>query len=483
MSSKAIANALQLDRIQPGCYYLQVPAVGLRMLCGSPPDAIKHLRVQGFVSEQNLSGVICETGPNALLLGEQLIQAGEVANLAEFPVLHMLYKQGLGIPGHPAQKKFGRPRLVGASNALAAQAEYIKRGNYGLYLESEYDELQLPVAEKQLYLEMKRQFAYGRFAETGDLMDLVAFDQETLELAPGLILTRLGGNRFVVDFQGQRAELDLSLKRGERFAPSYRLPKVALPQARFAVVHVGNGDGWDPDRPCMGSLILYKNRKFLMDAGPFVAENIKALGLSAKDLEGVLVTHVHDDHFGGFFSLLKRNPELKIVATPRIFLSLLKKYAALTGTAESRLRAKLQFEPLIPGAWNRLKGLEVKALPSAHPIDTTLFLVRAKGPEGYRTYGHLTDIASRKVLEDFARSAPNPKAFEKFKDALLESYDQPLDLKKVDVGGGFVHGEPQDFAQDGSATLLFSHTSQPLDPAQIPFASQPEFGDAHILIP
>lgn len=483
MNSNPIHHgAIRLDRIQPGSYYLQVPEAGLRLLAGTPPDSIKHLRALGFVGEQTLDGVVCETGPNAILLGEKLAQKGEVANLSEFPVLHMLYKQGLGIPGHPGQKRFGRPKMIGAAKDLAAQAEYIKRGNYGLYRAEEYDALQLPAEEGKLYLDLKRQFAYGRFLETGDLMALLVLEK-ALDLGGGVSLERLGENRFAVAYGEERVELDLNLQKGESFQPSYQLPKFKLPQAKFAVVHLGDGDGWDHLRPCLSSLLVYKNRYYLIDAGPFVWRNLKAFGLAPKDIEGMFLTHVHDDHFGGFYALLKKHPELKVFATPRIFLSLLKKYAALTGQQEGRLRAKIAFEPLIPGKWNRVGGLEAKALPSAHPIDTTLFVFRAKGPEGYKTYGHLTDIANRKVLDTFAQAVPDQEAFASFHRALIEIYDEPLDLKRVDVGGGFVHGEAEDFAQDRSGELLLSHTSEPLDPTTYPFGTQPEFGGHHLLIP
>jgi hemerythrin len=60
-----------------------------------------------------------------------MIQNGHLCNLAEFPILQMLYRQGMLMPNHP--NNTGRkPKLIGTPEQLAAQLRYIHRGNYGL---------------------------------------------------------------------------------------------------------------------------------------------------------------------------------------------------------------------------------------------------------------------------------------------------------------------------------------------------------------
>ena len=77
-----------------GIHWIEIPAAGLRVLCGCPADAVKHLAKRGLIIPTEINGVACETGPNAVLLSDHALQNGEFANLAEFPVLQMLYKQG-----------------------------------------------------------------------------------------------------------------------------------------------------------------------------------------------------------------------------------------------------------------------------------------------------------------------------------------------------------------------------------------------------
>ena len=103
-SREALRDAmhnLRVTRVTTGVYWIQVPEAGLYILCGSPPDVVKHLMLKGYIAEERRDGVDCETGPNVILLSDILVQNGSFANLAEFPVLQMLYRQGLILPGHP----------------------------------------------------------------------------------------------------------------------------------------------------------------------------------------------------------------------------------------------------------------------------------------------------------------------------------------------------------------------------------------------
>ena len=95
---------LQLTKITNGVYWLQIPEADLYILCGCPADIVKHMMQKGLIAQTQKGGAHFETGPNAILLSDSLIQKGEFSNLAEFPVLQMLYRQGMIIPNHPNNK-------------------------------------------------------------------------------------------------------------------------------------------------------------------------------------------------------------------------------------------------------------------------------------------------------------------------------------------------------------------------------------------
>ena len=78
-------------------------------MCGGPPDAIKHLMRRGLIVEQEVDGVVFENGPNAVLLSDVMLQGGSFANLSEFPVLQMFYRQRMIVPGHPKYRPKANP--------------------------------------------------------------------------------------------------------------------------------------------------------------------------------------------------------------------------------------------------------------------------------------------------------------------------------------------------------------------------------------
>ena len=81
--------------ISPGIVWVAIEEADLYLCCGCPADTAKHLKKAGVVNRVLVDGQVCEDGPNAILLSDVFIQNGQIANLAEFPMLQMLYLQGM----------------------------------------------------------------------------------------------------------------------------------------------------------------------------------------------------------------------------------------------------------------------------------------------------------------------------------------------------------------------------------------------------
>ncbi len=471
------------EKVAPGLFWVEVPEQDLRLMCGSPADAIKHLTVKGHIQVKMLDQFYSETGPNAILVSDLFDQKGQLANLTEFPLLHILYKQGLILPGHPNQS-MGKPILVGDPEQLRRQKDYFFRGNSGLVKVEEYKRFKIPQEVAEEWISIKRRFAFGHFPQADEIFDCKDLRRSPIELRPGVVVTRLAVNVFEISYQGTRVEVDLNLGLDEQYGPSFELPKITLPEAEFAVVHIGEGDGWDPNRPCHSSLILHQGRRYLFDAGPNIQYVLSCLGLGPQDLEGVILTHVHDDHFSGLYALASEKRGLTILAAPSVYASMIYKFSSLVGISLEEASGWFHHEWLHPQAWNEYKGLDLFPHPSPHPIDTTLFMLRAQGPEGYKSYGHYADITALSWLKkmsvlDKAGDGITRECYENLKQV----YALPFDVKKVDVGGLPIHGEAKDFIGDGSKRLILSHTSRPLTPEQLKIGEQAEFGEVDILIP
>ena len=475
---------VQLTKIEvmTGIFWIEAPSVDARILCGCPADVVKHLMARGLIVPVEQNGVSFESGPNVVLLSDVMVQNGAFSNLAEFPILQMLYRQGMIIPNHPGNT--GRkPLLVGAGDQVRAQMQYIYRGNYGLVSQEELVEAGVDADRAAEMMRIKLKFAFGAIRHPSDLLDSLIIESDPVEIKPGLTLRRVRFNVFEFALGEDRVLVDLNLEARESYRTPYSLGFYNIPREYFAVIHSGEGDGWDRNRPSMGSILMFQGRIFLIDAGPNILGSLTALGIGLNEIEGIFHTHSHDDHFVGLTSLVRADHRLKYYATPMVAASVAKKLAALLSIQESAFAEFFDVHFLDLESWNDVDGLEVRPVYSPHPVETTIFQFRAMWEGGYRTYAHYADICRLEVLKGFITDDPAaPGLSQDVFDRIVSEYQLPADLKKVDIGGGMIHGDAYDFRDDGSAKIILAHTAQPLSVAQRAIGSEAAFGSVDCLI-
>ena len=468
-------------KILDGVYFIEIPEADLRLLCGCPADAIKHLSAQGILSPAERDGVKYESGPNAILLSDIPIQKGDLSNLSEFPVLHMFYNQGMILPGHPNNSQ--TPLLIGKKADVRAQMEYIFIGNYGLVTREDFLELGETPEFADEYLAMKLRFAQGRFIPSHELMKAIYLENEPVEIKEGVFIKREKPNVFAIHYRKKSVRIDLNLKRNHKYKPSYTLSRKKISDYYFAVIHSGEGDGWDPTRPCLASIVMYNGQLFLMDAGPNILSTLQALGIKPQQINGVFFTHVHDDHFAGLYSLLNtRKNKLRIFATKTVQATINRKLHSLLFPLDSSYGERIEFHELVRDSWNDYHGLEVKPIPSAHPIDTTIFIFRVKDSKGYKSYGHYSDIVALSWLKKMIATEEKAGVTEDYYEKIRRSFHIPVNVKKIDVGGPVVHGDAEDFAEDRSDRIVMGHTHTAFTRRQLEIGDEVEFGEIDVLI-
>jgi hemerythrin-like metal-binding protein len=474
---------MHATRIAPGLSYVEIPEAELGLLCGCPENAVKLLMKAGLVRPVKRGGFRFETGPNAVLLSECPVQGGRFANAAEFPVLQMLYRQGMIVPDHPGNTG-RRPMLVGLREQLEAQSRYIYLGNYGLAQVADLTAAGMGAEAASERERMKLRFAFGRIRPTEELLDLRVLDAHAVELRGGAFVRRLGPNRYSVIHGKDSVEVDLECG-GSRLPLAYELPRASIPRADFAVVHLGEGDGWDKGRPTMGSIVVYRGEPYLVDAGPDLAAALDALGIAPTDLRGIFHTHIHDDHFIGLASLIRAPRRIPYYAVPWVRAGAAAKLAALAGIGEADFGRYFELHDLVEGEWNDIGGLEVKPLFSPHPVETSVLRFRAFG----KTYAHWADLSSFAVLDSMVTDdKAAPGISRELARRVKADYLEGADLKKIDSGGGMIHGEAADFAADASGEILVSHTESAEEASRLASSLGPRFrvarfGEASILAP
>jgi hemerythrin len=472
---------MKKTKVANGLFWVSIPEADLRIQCGCPADSVKHLMKQGFISAVRKGGVTYETGPNAILLSDTPIQHGCISNLAEFPVLQMLYRQGMLLPGHP--NNTGRkPLLLGAEDQVRSQSEYIFRGNYGLSSREELLQAGVTEAEAQDMMRIKVHFAFGRIRPTEELLDMRVIGRQNTEIAPGVTVRRRGVNRFQIRHGGESVDVDLNLGPGEEYGPSYSLKPTRIKREQFSVINLGEGDGWNIDKPCMGSIVCFQGKLYLIDAGPDIRASLVALGVNVNDLEGIFQTHVHDDHFAGFTCLIAMDHRLKYYATPYVRATAEKKLAALIGMRPGEFSNYFEVHDLAAGRWNTVDGLEVKPVYSPHPVETTVLFFRALRQGGHRTYAHLADIIDFNLLKGMAdpqKGSVSRELYQSYTSTLLS----PADVKKIDAGGGLIHGNAEDFRKDATPVKYLSHKTSSLSAKEKQIGASAPFGSQDVLIP
>ena len=465
--------------VLPGVWWVEIPQSDLRILCGSPMDIVKHLIMLGLVKKTQSGSVSFEIGPNAVLLSEKPVQNGRLWNLVEFPVLHMMYRQGMALPGHPGNTG-AKPLIIGCSEQLECALSYIHRGTYGLTSRREMRRFGLPSADIDNLWRLKLKFAAGEIRSIDGLVDTAVVDGEPGEIAPGVLLSRLGENRCRFSAEGEHLDVDMNIPEGEDWSPSYSLPRRTVDDADFSVVHIGEGNGWDPSRPCMGSLLNHRGRRFLIDSGPGIDYSLNALGMDVNDIDGLFLSHAHDDHFAGISQLLNREKPLSVYAVEPVMATIRMKLASLMGSNLHFADAFFRVQNLRENRWNDIDGLQVRPVGSPHPLETTIFFFRARENGRTGTYAHLADIISRSVIDGF--TGGNGVSAQ-YTERIFTEYACPADVKKVDAGGGLIHGAAADFAGDDSGKLILSHTEGEIAESDRPFGVAADFGDNDIIIP
>ena len=468
---------MQKRRVTNGVYWVDISEADLFVLCGCPADIVKHLTKAGLIVDRQKNGVTAQTGPNAILLSDTTIQKSSFSNLAEFPVLQMLYLQGMIIPDHP--NNTGRkPMLIGLEDQVKSQSSYIYRGTYGLASLAEIMESGVPDALARDMLRIKRWFAFDNIRRTEDLLDLRIVDTPAVELRDGVFVRRKGFNQYEFIHGGSSVAVDLNLGESEEYPPTYRLASQEVRREKFSVVHTGEGDGWDVTRPCMGSILCVQGRLYLIDAGPGIQYTLTSLGISINEIAGIFHTHAHDDHFAGLTSLVRTDHRIAYYAAAPVRASVVKKYAALTGRNEATFYQYFEPHDLALNAWTALEGLEVMPIFSPHPVETTVFFFRTD----VRTYAHLADISAFEVLNRMVTEDSEKNGISRaFYDAFTQKVLQPVNVKKIDIGGGLIHGKAEDFIGDASQKIFLSHTSAPLTEAQKKIGACAAFGQQEVL--
>ena len=473
---------IKKTNIISGLVYIEIPEANLYIQCGAPAESVKHLKKNNIIKPTSKNDVPFETGPNAILLSDSMIQNGEFSNMSEFSVLQMLYMQGMILPNHPNNVGL-KPILIGSKKQVTSQIQYIYRGNYGLVSQKEIEDCGIKSDKAKELMNMKLKFAFGKLQDANDLLKSCILENGKKEIRDEVFIQRKEYNIFVISYKGQSVEVDLNLAKNQTYPSTYTLPQSKIQREHFSIVHTGQGDGWDINKPSMNSIISFAGKLYIVDAVPNLKYILNSLSIDINQIEGVFQTHTHDDHLAGITSLLRSDKKIKFFASKLVLSATAKKLSALLNFDESEFYNLVDAHELKIDEWNDIDGLEVATYLSPHPVETTIFVFRTLYKDMYKTYGHFADIVSIDILKGMiVQNKEDIGILQEFYDEVVKNYNQTLDLKKVDIGGGMIHGNTKDFANDKTKKIILSHTFKELTEEEKKIGLGVPFGYKDILI-
>ena len=183
------------------------------------------------------------------------------------------------------------------------------------------------------------------------------------------------------------------------------------------------------------------------------------ISVSPTEIDAVIFTHNHDDHIGELSMLLQMDKKVTVICPKIIWKSILLKASKMFDMSIDELAEYFDYRPIRYGKENEYdySGLRIEAHPSIHPVPCAIYRIRGIVDQEWKTYSHLSDILHFERCQQLIQEGYlDQKRFDAYREFLLA----PVTVKKVDVGGGVVHGSWKDFTKDTSEHIVLAHIQQ-----------------------
>lgn len=439
---------IEIDHVMPGADIIS---------CGDERLAL------GFPEEVVKAWQRARARPTAWLVPDVRSAGGIVQWALEFPLYFALFVQGLFGQGQ-------RIRVLVQRRDWPEVVEYLRLSLLGLTHEEMRREHVKPelaemLAREAAYLALKR--ADGTIAAIEDFLEPLFFDREGVVDLGGLRVKAHGGNTWSFFTDGDRIE-EYRLESCGACEPPYTLPLApatspCVPQP-FEVIALGTGTGFDASGPCTGLLVQANGRSLLVDSGPYVRTLLDHCGVSLSQVNGMVLTHAHEDHCVGLQALLGLTRRIQLFVTRETAAIMRRKLAILNPRVNAPGRLLDDAFDVVhvePGEVHDFYGLEMRFHYTMHSIPCTGVEVRMDAGGTSRRVMIVGDHNSRRNIEGAPAGVIPPARMA----CLQKLYDWKGDLLVHDAGEGLIHGGTSDFAQNPSRTVAAVHTTA-LTPAQ-----------------
>ncbi len=436
---------MEITQIVPGCCHLETEDKAA--LFASPPEIFKFiLRAKKKVPQ---TGILPD-----------ISYINGVSQIAlEFLGYWFLFVE----QGYAKKRRF---RIIGTPEMCARVKETLRITLLGPSRE-EMKRWKLSKTRIEMLAAMMDHMALKRddkILQVDELFEFLPFPEDGVAGVPlfagsEALVWRLGDNRFKILADGKQEKIDLNFS-GEQLPllakPSDELELPQILRAKF----LGSYSGFDPSGPTTGMVMWVNYNVFLVDGPVGTSAYLQRLGIPKSDINGVILTHVHDDHCT-LVDMILSEQTVNIISTREIYESMLIKLSNILGEPLDQVRNYVAFTEVIPGKTYRMYGAQWEFFYTVHSIPTIGFRVSVTGSDGKDMHLlHSSDTTNFEGLNHMKKAGAITAEHHSRMINLVRGDES---LVMIDGGGPPIHGVPSDYdaaiKKNKNTDFLFYHVN------------------------
>ena len=408
-------------------------------LFGVPPEVTKSIRQLEMPM------------PTAIVLPDKVFLGWHLQNCTEFPFYYFLFF----LSKYPYEKKI---KFLGSAKALDNNEQLLRICVLGPTRE-EYRAIGLDDVLVNMFLSESQYFALkdpqGEVMPISKMIENYCFNaQGVAELPQGVQVLRVDFNKYKVLYRREEVLVDLNSSEFQSPPYSLRFSHSTNRMAKFSIQIIGGASGFSLNNPSSGMLITYNGNYILVDAIPFLNEQLLALGIARDQIHSIFLTHIHDDHCN-LFSFVQSARKVNILSTREIFWMAMFKLALMMHCTVEEVASYFNWIPLFVGQTLDYYGLRLTPHYSIHTIPTIGGVVEVLGASS-NVYS-VAITADNQSLDDAQQMFEKKIISKKRLDDIVEIYRRPFDCLFADGGQGLIHGNPRDAMLSLAKRIVFFH--------------------------
>ncbi|MBU3916365.1 hypothetical protein KKA14_12595 [bacterium] len=277
---------------------------------------------------------------------------------------------------------------------------------------------------------------------------------------PEVTIKRKDEDEFILNCD---RELKCKLNVTKPQAPVYKIKGEKISESEstsksiFSVRCLGSSEGFDPTKPANGFLLHFNGKWILWDCPAFLHEHFSEIGLSLEDIDGIFVSHVHEDHLDIMESIGTKK-KLTIFTSPEIYHCMILKLMAIMDCDYDSALTYYDFHPVYVNKPFELFNATFEVFYSSHAIPALGLRLSVLHKKKESTLFFSGDNLSKRMITKL--SEMGVYSDERIKE--IEStykIDSGFDISFVDAGGGAIHGDPEDYAEC-TGKIIYMHTGK-----------------------